>query len=70
MYHIFFIHASVNGHLDRFHVLAIVNNAMNIPLEYLTLRFVCTEPPAIVSNSSRSPPRGQIPLGFSLRNIY
>ena len=27
MYHNFFIHSSVNGHLGGFHVLAIVNNA-------------------------------------------
>ena len=27
MYHIFFIHSSVDGHLDCFHVLAIVNTA-------------------------------------------
>ena len=27
MYHTFFIHSSVNGHLDRFHVLVIVNSA-------------------------------------------
>ena len=27
MYHIFFIHSSVDGHLGFFHVLAIVNSA-------------------------------------------
>ena len=27
MYHIFFIHSSVAGHLDCFHVLPIVNSA-------------------------------------------
>ena len=27
MYHIFFIHSFVNGHLGYFHVLAIVNSA-------------------------------------------
>jgi len=27
MYHSFFIHSSVDGHLDCFHVLAVVNSA-------------------------------------------
>ena len=27
MYHIFFIHSSVDGHLDCFHVLATINSA-------------------------------------------
>ena len=27
MYHIFFIHSSVNGHLGCFHALAIINSA-------------------------------------------
>ena len=27
MYHIFFIHSSIDGHLGYFHVLAIVNSA-------------------------------------------
>ena len=31
MYHIFFSHSSVNGHLGCFHILVTVNNAIKEP---------------------------------------
>ena len=42
MYHIFFIHSSVNGHLGCFHVLAIVNSAntaMTTGFTYVFFKF-------------------------------
>ena len=45
MFHIFFIHSSINGHLDYFCVLAMVNNAaVNIGVCVCSFNFlVCDE---------------------------
>ena len=42
MYHIFFIHSSVGGHLGSFRVLAVVNSpAMNIGVHVSFLILLC-----------------------------
>ena len=38
MYHIFFIHFSVNGHLGFFHVLAIVNSKSPLIRHFIYLK--------------------------------
>ena len=41
MYHILFIHSSVDGHLDCFHLLAVMNNAaVNICLQVFVWTYV------------------------------
>ena len=46
MYHIFFIHSSVDRHLGCFHILAIVNSAavitgVHVSFRIIVLGFVC-----------------------------
>ena len=40
MYHIFFIHSSVNAHLDCFHVVAIVNSAAMITEVHVSFKII------------------------------
>ena len=51
MYHSFFIHSSVDGHLGCFHVLAIVNSAgrqiLEPPVKPLLLRYFFSKQTAI-----------------------
>ena len=68
MYHIFFIHSSVDGHLGCFHVLAIVNSAaVNIGGECISLQIMVF---------SRYMPRNKIARSYSssvfifLRNFH
>ena len=39
MYHIFFSHLSVNGHLDCFHILAVVNSASRVHISVSVVFF-------------------------------
>ena len=52
MYHVFFIHSSVDGHLDYFQVLAIVNSSgMNIEVHtYFWIR-VLSKPRSGIARS-------------------
>ena len=59
MYHIFFIHSSVDGHLDCLHVLAIVNSAaVNIGVHVSSKIFLCSlqlsEIPAIFATPTHN----------------
>ena len=62
MYHIFFSHLSVNGHLDCFHILAVVNSASRVHISVSVFFFffwLCgmwdqTLPPAVEAWTTRS----------------
>lgn len=53
MYHILLIHSSVDGYLGCFHGLAIVNNAMNVGVQYnyfFKSKFISTSFPFFLLN--------------------
>ena len=54
MYHIFFVHSSVVGHLGCFHVLAIVNSAsvnIGVLVSYLIMVFSGYMPRSVIAGS-------------------
>ena len=67
MYHIFFVHSSVDGHLGRFHVLAIINSAaMSIGVHVsFQIRVFC----GYMTRSSIAGSYGRSSFSF-LRNLH
>ena len=54
MYHIFFIHSSVDGHLSCFHVLAIINSAainIGVPVSFQIMAFSGYMPKSRIAGS-------------------
>ena len=60
VYHIFFIHSSVDGHLGRFHVLATVNSAavnmgVHVPFQIRVFVFSSYTPRSGIARSYGNP---------------
>ena len=49
MYHFFFIHSSINGHLGSFHVLAILNSAEMPPYLFVVI-YICSPSGSLLSS--------------------